>query len=380
MPPRAMSGSPTSGRSPAGEPKCEKEENGQAQAQTQAQSDAAGDLRIAGRYRLVAKLGAGSFGDIYEGEDTTTGKPVAIKLERVKAKNPLLSYEARLYRMLNQGKMVAPGIPAIHYSGVEGDFRVMVIDLLGPSLEDLFCFCGRALSWRTTMMLADQLLHRLEFLHQKCLLHRDLKPENFVMGVGRQSHHVYMIDFGLAKRYKDVKTNTHIPYNTGKPMVGTARYASVNTHIGCEQSRRDDLEGLSIILVYFVNGGLPWQGMKAPTRAEKDRMVTEKKIDCKPEQLCRGLPNCFREFNKYARGLKFEDDPDYERMRALFRADFAELDPGCREYDWNFDWVKRYQERKAAGLIDMSPIGMSSQQQSPPSASGGSKCVQPGSL
>eukprot|EP01062_Namystynia_karyoxenos_P035851 TRINITY_DN2615_c0_g1_i1.p2 TRINITY_DN2615_c0_g1~~TRINITY_DN2615_c0_g1_i1.p2 ORF type:complete len:365 (+),score=109.47 TRINITY_DN2615_c0_g1_i1:77-1171(+) len=306
-----------------------------------------GELRIANRFRLVAKIGAGSFGDIYEGEDVVTGRAVAIKLERVKAKNPLLQYEARLYRVLNQGKGNAPGIPGIHYSGVEGDFRVMVIDLLGPSLEELLGYCGRQFSLATTCMIADQLLHRLEFLHQRAFLHRDLKPENFVMGLGRCAHHVFMIDYGLAKRYRDVRTNAHIPYNTGRPMVGTARYASVNTHIGCEQSRRDDLEGLSIILVYFILGGLPWQGMKAPTRAEKDRLVTEKKIEVKAEQLCKGCHSCFVEFNRYSRNLGFEEEPDYEKIRTWFRDAYVEVEG--RPYDWTFDWIKRFGTRQKAG-------------------------------
>mgnify|MGYP003709347109 CR=1 FL=1 len=124
------------------------------------------------------------------------------------------------------------GIPSVRWFGVEGDYNVMVIDLLGKSLEDLFNDCGRRFNLKTVLILADQLLCRLEIIHTKCYIHRDIKPDNFIMGRGTHKHMVYVIDFGLAKLFREPRTHHHIPYKEGKNLTGTARYASINTHMG----------------------------------------------------------------------------------------------------------------------------------------------------
>ena len=146
----------------------------------------------------------------------------------------------------------------MHWFGVEGDYNAMVMDLLGPSLEDMMTFCKRKFSLKTVLMLADQMIQRIEFLHNNHFIHRDMKPDNFLVGISKKQHIVYLIDFGLAKRFRDPKTGEHIPYKDNKSLTGTARYASVNTHLGIEQSRRDDLESIGFILIYFLKGTLPW--------------------------------------------------------------------------------------------------------------------------
>ena len=153
---------------------------------------------------------------------------MAIKLECIKTRHPQLHLEAKFYKMMAGGV----GIPQIKWCGAEGDYNVMVMELLGPSLEDLFNFCGRKFGLKTVLLLADQLISRIEFIHSRNFIHRDIKPDNFLMGLGKRGNLVYIIDFGLAKRYRDSRTQLHIPYRENKNLTGTARYASINTHIG----------------------------------------------------------------------------------------------------------------------------------------------------
>ena len=138
----------------------------------------------------------------------------------------------------------------------------MVMDLLGPSLEDLFNFCNRRFTMKTVLMLADQMISRVEYVHNKSFIHRDIKPDNFLMGIGRHCNKLFIIDFGLAKKYRDIRTRQHIGYREDKNLTGTARYASVNAHLGIEQSRRDDMESLGYVMMYFNRTSLPWQGLK----------------------------------------------------------------------------------------------------------------------
>ncbi|KAI4344535.1 hypothetical protein L6164_011750 [Bauhinia variegata] len=298
--------------------------------------------RVGNKFRLGRKIGSGSFGEIYLGTNVQTNEEVAIKLENVKTKHPQLLYESKLYRILQGGT----GIPNVKWFGVEGDYNVLVMDLLGPSLEDLFNFCSRKLSLKTVLMLADQMINRVEFIHSKSFLHRDIKPDNFLMGLGRRANQVYCIDFGLAKKYRDSSTHQHIPYRENKNLTGTARYASMNTHLGIEQSRRDDLESLGYVLMYFLRGSLPWQGLKAGTKKQKYEKISEKKVSTSIEALCRGYPTEFASYFHYCRSLRFDDKPDYAYLKRIFRDLF--IREGF-QFDYVFDWtILKYQQSQLA--------------------------------
>ncbi|RHY30963.1 hypothetical protein DYB32_003878 [Aphanomyces invadans] len=290
------------------------------------------ELRVGKKFRLGRKIGSGSFGDIYLGTNMTSGEEVAIKLESVKSKHPQLLYESKIYKILNGGL----GIPNIRWFGVEGEYNVMVIDLLGPSLENLFDYCGRRFQLKTVLMIADQLISRLEYCHSKNFIHRDVKPDNFLIGLGKRAQICHVIDFGLAKKYRDPKTHQHIPYRENKNLTGTARYVSINTHIGIEQSRRDDLESLGYVFMYFIRGSLPWQGLKANTKKQKYERIMEKKMNTPIEVLCKGYPAEFRAYFEYTRALRFDDKPDYAYLKRLFKELFFRKG---FQFDAMFDWT-----------------------------------------
>lgn len=216
-----------------------------------------------------------------------------------------------------------------------GDYNVMVMELLGPSLEDLFNFCSRRFSLKTVLLLADQMISRIDYIHSRNFIHRDIKPDNFLMGLGKKGNLVYIIDFGLAKKYKDARSCMHIPYRDNKNLTGTARYASINTHLGIEQSRRDDLESLGFVLMYFNLGTLPWQGLKAANKRQKYERISEKKLNTPIEVLCKDFPPEFPTYLNYCRRLEFIQHPDYSYLRKLFRTLFH--NQGF-SYDYVFDW------------------------------------------
>lgn len=293
------------------------------------------------QYRLVRKIGCGSFGDIYLGINAANGEEVAVKVESIKARHPQLLYESKLYKILQGGV----GIPHIRWFGQALDYNVLVMELLGPSLEDLFNFCSRRFTMKTVLMLADQMVGRLEYLHSKNFIHRDIKPDNFIMGTGRHCNKLYVIDFGLAKKYRDSSTRIHIPYREDKNLTGTARYASINAHLGVEQSRRDDMESLGYVLMYFNRGSLPWQNLKAATKKQKYEKISEKKMSTPIEVLCKGYPAEFSMYLNYCRGLRFDEMPDYMYLRQLYRILFRTLN---YSYDYIFDWTMLKQRTATA--------------------------------
>jgi hypothetical protein len=231
------------------------------------------------------------------------------------------------------------GFASVYYFGQQDNYNVMVMDLLGPSLEDLFNKCNRRFSLKTVLQMADQLLDRVDTLHARHLIHRDIKPANFVIGLGEQGNNVYCVDFGLSKRYRHPKNLQHIQHRDGRSLTGTPRYASINNHLGVEQSRRDDLESIGYVLVYFLKGSLPWQGLKAKNAQKKYRLILEKKQSVSIAQLCQGCPSQFAEFLAYSRSLKFDAKPDVPYLRKLFRDLYHHQGCGSQGKTWDWDPV-----------------------------------------
>ena len=190
------------------------------------------------------------------------------------------------------------------------------------------------------------MISRLEFIHLRNFLHRDVKPDNFLIGTGKNKNLVYAIDFGLAKKYRDSKTGLHIPYREGKSLTGTARYASVNTHRGIEQARRDDVESVGYIMVYFLKGNLPWQGLKAKNMKEKYEKIKEKKINTELSELCLGFPQEIAKFIQYTREIGFEDKPDYSYLHKLIKT-MADNDKITFDYEWDWKIKKEAEKNKS---------------------------------
>ncbi|KAJ7629726.1 CK1/CK1/CK1-D protein kinase [Mycena polygramma] len=304
--------------------------------------------RVGGKYRLDKKIGSGSCSDVYLGIDIISGEEVAIKLQSVKSIYQPLEHESKVLTALAGGV----GVPSMRWFGADSEhhYNAMVLDRLGPSLEDLFNFCHPKFSLKTVLLLADQLISIIEDIHSRCFIHRGIKPANFVMGIGKRGNQVNVIDFGLAKKFRDPKTHLHIPYRENRSRSGTLCYLSIATHLGVENARRDDVESLAFVLIYFLRGALPWQGLKGVTKRHEFDRVMEKKMTTPTDLLCRGLPKEFGIFLDYTRKLRFDDKPDYSYLRKLFR------DVSVREgyqYDYVFDWIAQNGSQED-GIADSS--------------------------
>lgn len=273
---------------------------------------------------------------MYRGVQESSGTPVAIKMERISnGKASFLFHEARVMQEIQKWPTLdgLPALAALRYFGQEGNYRMLIMDLMGSSLEDLH-EKRRRFSLKTTLMIGIQVVSRLEFVHSTGYIHRDLKPDNFVLGHGEHRNRIHLIDFGLSTRYA-CKDGKHREEQRGKSFIGTARYASARTHEGFSQSRRDDIEQLVYVLIYLYRGRLPWSGLQIADRDEKEREIGRMKRTLALQDVCKGCPHSFVLLLNYARRMEYAEVPNYNMIRALLA---KELQDQSLVLDDAYDW------------------------------------------
>ena len=281
-------------------------------------------------YKIIKKAGSGAFGTVYKAQHKETNQMVAIKIEDASKEKSRMDYEVIIYKLLDS----KIGFPRVYDSRKIKNHSVMIMDYLGPSLDHLYEFCSRKFSLKTILMIGLQVLNRIESVHSIGVIHRDIKPDNFLIGAGANQSSIYMIDFGLSKRY--IVNQKHIECEGNRPFTGSFRYSSLRNHKGIEQSRRDDLESIGYMLIYFCKGILPWQGQPGSTKSKRSKNIYTKKLNTSLEELCEGIPYEFLLYMKYCRTLRFKQVPDYDLLRNLFVTLFHKnkfvMD---YIYDWN---------------------------------------------
>ena len=286
------------------------------------------------------QLGKGGFGQIYLGRNIRENYPIAIKVEESSNRSHLhLEYE--ILKDIQGGV----GIPRIFKYRQGHNHNYLLMELLGKSLDKLFTENNKTFSYKTIFQIGYQMVDRIQYVHSKGYIHRDIKPGNFVIGRGDKSKIIYLIDFGLSKRYIDPETQKHIPYKIGKGLTGTARYVSLFTHYGIEQARRDDIESIAFNLIYFARGKLPWQGVKTKNKKEKHKKIMESKLVHTPEILCSNLPEEFIKLLKYPKKLEFEEEPDYQRIKLMFK-NYITKNGGIMDMEFDWDKIKEEESKE----------------------------------
>ena len=289
------------------------------------------ELLLFKKYNLIKNIGGGAFGTVFLGTNAWTNEKVAIKVEERKNARATLEREAYILYYLK-----GPGLPELKSFGKTKKYNILIQTLLGKSLYDIFNECNKEFTIKDVCMIGIQILERLEYIHSKNYIHRDIKPHNFLIGIKNEGL-IYIIDFGLSKKYKSSR-GKHVKFSVSKHITGTPRFCSVNAMRGVEQSRRDDLESLCYLIIYFFKGFLPWQGIKLASKYQRFNAIAKMKKYIKVESLCEGLPEEIISFCKYTKKLEFAENPNYEYMKNLF---FSVLNKNGLKNDNKFSWIKK---------------------------------------
>lgn len=300
---------------------------------------------IFSKYKPLKKLGEGSFGKVYKAEYNS--QLYAIKFENRNEGQNLLENEAAIMSYLKGNQH----IPKVRSYGYSGNYNILVMQLLDKSLEDIFNI-RKKFSLKTASMLLYQMITVLEYIHEKHIIHRDIKPDNFVLGYGELNPYLFLLDFGLAKKYRSSKTLIQNPYVKRRKLTGTARYASIHAMEEMEQSRRDDLEAVGYVIMYFIRGNLPWQGLKLKSKEDRYKKILEKKKEVSTEELCTNFPREFYEYVKYTKNLGYEEKPKYDLMKNIF-VNFV-VNKKNETFDYIFDWTTEYDIKKRKDVINIT--------------------------
>ncbi|KAG4091104.1 kinase-like domain-containing protein [Neocallimastix lanati (nom. inval.)] len=323
---------------------------------------------LAGQWEVIEKLSEGTFGQVFSALNIRTNTKVAVKREPATIDYPQLEHERDMYSCLFQpshNKMITRygnasynmnsmdmryyhrnydkiknqnmdrpiGIPKVFHMGVEGNWNILVMEQLGPSLRDIQNSSPTGkLTLRAVAYCGMELINRFQFIHSKGIVFRDVKPDQFCVGNVNipKDQTIYVVDFGLSSFYRDPVTKRHIPFRKpmkGRSRVGTARYASVNVHEGYDHTRRDDLESLAYVLIDLAKASLPWMGIKASSSREGWAKIRIRKREATLYEICGNLPNEFAKFLDYTRNLGFMEEPDYMYCYKLFEQLYRRLTP-----------------------------------------------------